>query len=110
MSSAMKKISKRKVIASLAFGFLIGWGGLRYLESKLFGWHFVEIADISTAEGVKKLDPNWSGFEIIKCPNEPNRTIINWNDCGINMPNRKYRLKHRGKSNLQVLAQIGDGG
>ena len=109
----MKKISKRKIIIFLT-AFFLSWAGTKcafnYLESKLFGWHFVEVADISGKEGVTIMDPNRIGFEIIKCPNEPNKTRINWNGSSINMSTGKCRLKHRGKSNLQVLAQIGDGG
>ncbi|MHC4211778.1 MAG: pepsin/retropepsin-like aspartic protease family protein [Planctomycetota bacterium] len=109
----MKKISKLKIIVFLA-AFFLSWAGTKYafnyLESKLFGWHFVEVGDIVGEGGVTIMDPNRSGFEIIKCPKDPNRTIINWNGSGINMPNGKYRLKHCGKSNLQVLGQIGDGG
>ncbi len=109
----MKKISKRKIVIFLAAVFL-GWAGTKwfcnYLESKLFGWHFVKVGDISGEDGVTIMDPNSSGFKIIKCPNEPNITIVNWDETSINVPSGKIRVKHCGKSNLQILGQIGDGG
>jgi hypothetical protein len=82
---------------------------LMHIGSKQVTDVFVEVDDLESMPGIKFMDPNASGIEIVRA-NGDNGFRVEWGRVGIHLNDTgKCRVKQAGKSNLKVQGRLPNG-
>lgn len=104
----MRKKKRKLLLWALIIACVI-LSAMMYIGSKQVMDVFVEVDDLESTAGIKLMDPNPGGIEIVEV-NDNNAIKVNWGPVGIHLNHTgKCRVKQVGKSNLQVRGQLPNG-